>query len=38
MTTATQLEKSAARAVAHVAESQIAPVGTLTVRRALPFR
>lgn len=27
-----------ARAVAHVAASQIAPVGTFTVRRALPFR
>jgi redox-sensitive bicupin YhaK (pirin superfamily) len=28
----------AARAVAHVADSQVAPVGTFTVRRALPFR
>ncbi len=27
-----------ARSVAHVATSQIAPVGTFTVRRALPFR
>src|SRR5258708_37507772 len=37
MTTA-QLEKRAARAVAHVAASQVARVGTFTVRRALPFR
>ena len=37
MTTAT-LEKQALRGVEHVAESQIAPVGTFTVRRALPFR
>src|SRR5258708_21291815 len=36
MTTA-QLEKRAARAVEHVVESQVAPVGTFTVRRALPF-
>jgi len=34
------LEKAgaAARAVEHVVESQVAPVGTFTVRRALPFR
>jgi redox-sensitive bicupin YhaK (pirin superfamily) len=32
-----QLEKQAARAVEHVVESQVAPVGTFTVRRALPF-
>lgn len=36
--TAKTLEKSALRAVEHVARSQVAPVGTLTVRRALPFR
>jgi redox-sensitive bicupin YhaK (pirin superfamily) len=36
--TTTQLEKSKARAVEHLADSQIAPVGTFTVRRALPFR
>lgn len=36
MTTA-QLEKTAARAVEQVATSQVAPVGTFTVRRALPF-
>jgi redox-sensitive bicupin YhaK (pirin superfamily) len=33
-----QLERQALRAVEHVAQSQIAPVGTFTVRRALPFR
>ena len=32
------LDKSAARAVEHVSVSQVAPVGTFTVRRALPFR
>ena len=32
------LEKQALRAVEHVARSQVAPVGTFTVRRALPFR
>ncbi len=32
------LEKNATRAVEHVSTSQIAPVGTFTVRRALPFR
>jgi len=32
------LDKSAVRAVEHVSTSQIAPVGTFTVRRALPFR
>ncbi len=32
------VELRAARAVAHVAASQVAPVGTFTVRRALPFR
>ena len=37
MTTAT-LEKQALRGVEHVADSQVAPVGTFTVRRALPFR
>jgi redox-sensitive bicupin YhaK (pirin superfamily) len=37
MTTA-QLEKVAARAVDQVATSQVAPVGTFTVRRALPFQ
>jgi redox-sensitive bicupin YhaK (pirin superfamily) len=35
---AVQLGKQSARAVAHVAEAQVAPVGTFTVRRALPFR
>jgi len=34
----TRLEKPSARTVAHVAEAQVAPVGTFTVRRALPFR
>ena len=33
-----QLEKSAMRAVEEVATSQVAPVGTFTVRRALPFQ
>jgi len=37
MTTAL-LEKQALRGVEHVAQSQVAPVGTFTVRRALPFR
>jgi redox-sensitive bicupin YhaK (pirin superfamily) len=32
------LSKSAVRKVEHVSVSQIAPVGTFTVRRALPFR
>lgn len=32
------LEKQALRGVEHVAQSQVAPVGTFTVRRALPFR
>lgn len=32
------LEKQALRGVEHIAQSQIAPVGTFTVRRALPFR
>ena len=32
------LEGRALRGVEHVARSQIAPVGTFTVRRALPFR
>ena len=32
------LDKQALRGVEHVAQSQIAPVGTFTVRRALPFR
>ena len=32
------LEKTALRGVEHVAQSQVAPVGTFTVRRALPFR
>ena len=36
--TNTLLEKQALRAVERVAQSQIAPVGTFTVRRALPFR
>ena len=36
--TTTHLESEAARAVEHVVESQVAPVGTFTVRRALPFR
>jgi redox-sensitive bicupin YhaK (pirin superfamily) len=34
----TLLEKQALRGVEHVAQSQVAPVGTFTVRRALPFR
>jgi redox-sensitive bicupin YhaK (pirin superfamily) len=36
--TTTLLEKQSLRGVAHVATSQMAPVGTFTVRRALPFR
>jgi redox-sensitive bicupin YhaK (pirin superfamily) len=32
------VEKKGLRGVEHVAQSQIAPVGTFTVRRALPFR
>jgi hypothetical protein len=32
------LDKNALRGVEHVAQSQVAPVGTFTVRRALPFR
>ena len=36
--TTTLLEKQALRGVEQVAQSQIAPVGTFTVRRALPFR
>ena len=36
--TTTFLEKQSLRGVAHVAPSQVAPVGTFTVRRALPFR
>ncbi|HEY2629910.1 MAG TPA: pirin family protein [Usitatibacter sp.] len=32
------LEKTAVRAVEHVSTSQLEPVGTFTVRRALPFR
>ena len=36
--TTTLLEKQSLRGVAHVAPSQMAPVGTFTVRRALPFR
>jgi redox-sensitive bicupin YhaK (pirin superfamily) len=34
----TTLEKTATRGVEHVATSQVAPVGTFTVRRALPFQ
>ncbi len=34
---ATRLEKADTRAVEEVATSQVAPVGTFTVRRALPF-
>jgi quercetin 2,3-dioxygenase len=34
----TVVEKGRVRSVEHVADSQIAPVGTFTVRRALPFR
>ena len=37
MTTTLQLGKAATRGVEHVATSQVAPVGTFTVRRALPF-
>jgi redox-sensitive bicupin YhaK (pirin superfamily) len=33
-----ELQRPGARAVEHVAQSQVAPVGTFTVRRALPFR
>ena len=36
--TTLQIEKQATRAVEHVVDSQVAPVGTFTVRRALPFR
>ena len=32
------LERTTARGVAHLVDSQVAPVGTFTVRRALPFR
>ena len=38
MTATLRLEKQALRGVEHVAQSQVAPVGTFTVRRALPFR
>ncbi len=38
MTATGQLEKAAIRAVAQVGASQVAPVGTFTVRRALPMR
>ena len=34
----TILDKASVRAVEHVSVSQVAPVGTFTVRRALPFR
>jgi quercetin 2,3-dioxygenase len=37
MTTA-QIEKGRTREVEHLVDSQVAPVGTFTVRRALPFR
>lgn len=36
--TTLQIDKQATRAVEHVVDSQVAPVGTFTVRRALPFR
>ena len=36
--TTTQLEKTATREVERVVKSEIAPVGTFTVRRALPYR
>ena len=32
------LERSAVRAIEHVSVAQVAPVGTFTVKRALPFR
>lgn len=32
------LEKNAVRGVAHLSAAQVAPVGTFTVKRALPFR
>ena len=38
MGAAMQLEKPALRAVEHLVQSQVAPVGTFTVRRALPAR
>ena len=38
MRAAAQLEKAGTRAVEQVATSQVAPVGTFTVRRALPFQ
>lgn len=38
MSVTVQPDQRAARAVEHIAESQVAPVGTFTVRRALPFR
>ncbi len=38
MTATAQLDRSAVRAVEHLVVSQVAPVGTFTVRRALPFR
>jgi redox-sensitive bicupin YhaK (pirin superfamily) len=36
--TANLLEKDAVRGVAHISVAQVAPVGTFTVKRALPFR
>lgn len=38
MDAATQLDKPASRAVEHLVQAQVAPVGTFTVRRALPAR
>ena len=38
MGAALQLDKPALRAVEHLVQSQVAPVGTFTVRRALPAR
>ncbi|MGZ5042310.1 MAG: pirin family protein [Usitatibacter sp.] len=38
MSATLQRERPAARAVEHLVASQVAPVGTFTVRRALPFR
>ncbi|HXF80519.1 MAG TPA: pirin family protein, partial [Usitatibacter sp.] len=35
---ASLLERNAARAIEHVSVAQVAPVGTFTVKRALPFR
>jgi len=35
---ASLLERATVRAIEHVSVAQVAPVGTFTVKRALPFR